>query len=211
MAQKKTDSKASYCLIHSITIKKTIMNTYNEILRSGVVASLQRQELDQKTVSAALNAAMFSLYYAQGATVTAHEQLNLASAELAEKTLVKQQAVISSNSSNNQLFAATQANQYVKQSVTNNAVCAANVQVAANAILRLAGDLGSVYSMVNAVGPDTDIFDQAREARDLINKTAGEAGVASRIAMNASVLAAEVSASTVMDKSISTNGSMTIC
>ncbi|MDP9047216.1 MAG: hypothetical protein M3N14_03710, partial [Bacteroidota bacterium] len=185
------------------------MNTYNENLRTSVVASLQSQELAQKTVSAALNAAMFTLYYAEGATITANEKFTLAKEELAEKTSVKLQAVATSNISNNQLLSATQASQYAKQSVTNTAVCAANVQVASNAILRLASDLGSIYSIVNAADSDTDIFTQAQEARDLINQTAYEAEVASRIAMKASALMSEVSASTVMTMSTGTNNAMT--
>ncbi|MBC8054189.1 MAG: hypothetical protein H7Y13_14090, partial [Sphingobacteriaceae bacterium] len=185
------------------------MNTYNENLRSSIVASLQSQELDQKAVSAELNASLFTLYYAEGATITANEKLNQATKEREEKALVKHQAVTAGNISNNQLASATQGGQYVKQATTNTAVCAANVQVAANAILRLASDLGSIYSIVNAADSDSDIYRQAQEARDLINTTAYEAEVASQMAMNASMLVSEVSASTVMDKSTATNSAMT--
>ncbi|MDB5013030.1 MAG: hypothetical protein JWQ25_1232, partial [Daejeonella sp.] len=159
------------------------MNTYNENLRSSIMASLQSQELDQKTVLAELNASMFTLYYAEGATITANEKLQQAIKECDEKTLVKQRAVTAGNISNNQLSSATRGNQYIKQATTNTAVCAANVQVAANAIVRLASDLGSIYSIVQAADSDSDIYRQAQQARDLINITAYEAEVASQMAM----------------------------
>src|SRR5579872_7202590 len=98
------------------------MNSYNENLRSTVISSLQRQELEQKKEKAKKNASMFTLYYAEGATITALEKLQAANNVLGTKTDAKKQAVISSNISNNLLSSATQANQYLKQSVSNTAV-----------------------------------------------------------------------------------------
>ena len=139
------------------------MNTYNENLNSIVVSSLATQEVAQTTIDATTHASMFTLYYAEGQSITAAEKLDVAEKKLAEKTKVKTQAVDSSNVSNNQLGAANQANDYVKQAVTNTSVAAANVQTASNAIVRLAGDIGNIFSIVNAADFGTDIYDLASE------------------------------------------------
>ena len=61
------------------------MNSYNDNLHADVLASLQSQELDQKKKNAQQNAAMFSLYYAQGARITAADKLESAEADLKAK------------------------------------------------------------------------------------------------------------------------------
>ena len=184
------------------------MSSYNENLRSNVVASLQTQELDLTKVKSQKNASMFTLYYNEGATLKAGEQLEYTAGVLVNKAEVKTQAVANSNISNNLLGSANQANLYVKQSITNSAVSAANVQLASNAIVRLASDLGSIYSIVHAADAKSDIYILAEEARSLINTTAYDAEVASQIAMEASILTSEVSASTVLDKSKANNDLM---
>lgn len=184
------------------------MSSYNENLHSSVVASLQAQELELKQLKAQKNAAMFTLYYAQGATITANEQLTNAKSLLRNKTRVKQQAVMNSNISNNLLNTANQTVQYLKQSTSNTAVAAANIQVAANAIVRLASDLGSIYSIVQAADARSEIYTHAANALQLINETAYRAEESSQTAMEASALTAEVSASTVMNKAKSTNDLM---
>src|SRR5471030_1749589 len=102
------------------------MNSYKENLRSTVIASLQSQELERKNIQAQMNASMFTLYYAGGATITALEHCEQANDTLIKSKELKTQAVIAGGISNNQLASSTEANQYVKQSVTNTAVCAAN-------------------------------------------------------------------------------------
>ncbi|HWY37765.1 MAG TPA: hypothetical protein VNY73_04355 [Bacteroidia bacterium] len=184
------------------------MNSYNENLRSTVISSLQSQELEQKKEKAKKNASMFTLYYAEGATITALEKLQAANNVLGTKTDAKKQAVISSNISNNLLSSATQANQYLKQSVSNTAVCAANVQVAATSIVRLASDLGSIYGIVNAADFDSDIYKQTDEVRQLMDITAYEAEQTSQYAMEVSMATSEVSSSTVLDKAKVTNDAM---
>ncbi|HET6991709.1 MAG TPA: hypothetical protein VFJ43_10315, partial [Bacteroidia bacterium] len=159
------------------------MNSYNDNLHSAVVTSLQTQELNQKQLKSDWNASMFTLYHAEGATITAEEKLITDTGTLEQKTAVYQQAVANSNISINLLSSATQANSYLGQSVTNTAVAAANVQVASNAIVKLASDMGSIFSIVNAADFDTDIYKLSQDAKRLINDTAYLAEVASDIAM----------------------------
>lgn len=181
------------------------MNSYNENLHSAIVNSLQSLDIEEQNLGSQLNAAMFTLYHAEGATITAEQNLGAARDTFKFKTAVQNQAVKDNNVSVNVLSSATQASQYVKQSVTNIAVCAANVQIATNAIVRLSGDIGAIYSIVNAADFDSDIYFLADEVRGLMNRTAYDAEVASQLAMEASMLTAEVSASTVLDMAKTTN------
>jgi len=184
------------------------MNSYNENLNATVVASLQSLDLDEKNLKSQLNSAMFTLYHAEGATITANDKLGESKEDLNFKNSVKQIAVINTNISNNLLSSATQADQYLKQAVSNAAVGASNVQIAATSIVRLASDIGSIFSIVNAADFDTDIFHQTDHVRNLMNDTAYEAEVASQISMDASKLTSEVSSSTVLDRAKSTNASI---
>jgi len=163
------------------------MNSYKENLNALVLTSLQSQGLNEKAIHAKLNAAMFILYYAEGATILAEKKLEASQAELAIKAKIKAEAVNNVNLSNKLLASATQTNTYFKQSINNTAVCAANVQVAANAIVRLAGDIGSIFSILNAADQNSDIFRDTERVRTLIDHTAYTAELASKLAMEASV------------------------
>jgi len=185
------------------------MSTYNEHLRSSVLKALQDLELDQKAADAKLDTAMFTLHYAQEASAIALEKLSEAQSELEFKNRVKQQAIISCDIANNQLSSAKQASQYVKNAVTDTSVCAANVQIASNAIAKLASTLGNIYAIVNASDFDSEIFTQAEQARNLIDSTAYEAELASQLAMTASMQISQVPASAVLDLSTETNRAMT--
>ncbi len=184
------------------------MNSYNENLHANVVASLQSQQQDLKKTASAANASMFALYHAEGATITADDKLEAAQEQLDHDAQVKLEAVRNSNISNNLLASAGQANDYLKQSVTNTAVSAANIQVATNSIVKLASDVGSIYSIIQAADFDTHIYRLAKEVGDCINETAYDAEFASQLALEASVLTASVSGSTVLDKAKSNNGAV---
>lgn len=184
------------------------MNSYNENLNAVVVTSLQSQALEEKAIYSQLNASMFTLYYAEGATISAEEKLNAAKHEMKLKAKVKTQAVNNTNLSNNLLASANQTNQYFKQSINNMAVCASNVQIAASSIVRLASDIGSIFSIVHAADRNSDIFADTDKVRALIDNTAYEAEVASKLAMETSMYTSEVSAPTVFDKAKSVNSAI---
>jgi hypothetical protein len=181
------------------------MNSYDENLHSTVVASLQGLELAQKSMKSKLDASIFTLYYTEGARITAGEKLDDANDRYLFQQKVKEQAVNNGNISINLLTAANQQKKYTAQSVTNTAVCAANVQVAANAIVRLAGDTASIYSILRAADFDTEIYQLGEDAYELMNTTAYNAEKVSQAAMDASTQTAEVSSSTVADEAKSTN------
>jgi hypothetical protein len=168
------------------------MNTYNDNLHAGVVDSLQNLDQDLKKINSQANAAMFTLYYAEGATITARNKLDTVKSKQSFVELVKGQAVKNSNISNNLLASATQANQYQKQSAANMATAASNVQIAANAIVRLSSDIGSISNIVQAADFDSEISDMADQTNHYIKRTAYDAEVASQSAMDASVATAKI-------------------
>lgn len=173
------------------------MNTYNDNYRNNVLATLNAMEQDLKLIDSANNANMFSLYYAEGATFNAKEQLSAAQKESNIRGETKKAAVTSSNLSNNMLASANQGAQYMKQSVNNTATGAANVQVAANAIVQLAGDLGHILNITRAADYGTEINTQAKNAESYISETAYDAEQASQLAMELTMLTSKVSISTV--------------
>lgn len=184
------------------------MSSYNDNLHSSVVSSLSAQELELQKVEAKREASMFSLYYAQGARITTAEELEVTSAKYAFEKLVHEQAIIDSDVSTNVLTSANNAKDYTAKSVTNTSVAAANVQIAANAILKLASDTGSIFSIINAADFDTDIYAQSNKANVLMNDTAYAAEQASQHSMEASSSIAEVTTANLDSKATVTDSSM---
>ncbi|EDP97187.1 hypothetical protein U8527_02530 [Kordia algicida OT-1] len=184
------------------------MSSYNDNLHSSVVSSLSAQELELQKVEAKREASMFSLYYAQGARITTAEELEITNAKYAFEKLVHEQAIIDSDVSTNVLTSANNAKDYTAKSVTNTSVAAANVQIAANAILKLASDTGSIFSIINAADFDTDIYAQSNKASVLMNDTAYAAEQASQHSMEASSSIAEVTTANLDSKATVTDSTM---
>lgn len=184
------------------------MNSYNENLHSSVVSSLNAQELELQNVEAKREASMFSLYYAQGARITTAEELEITTAKYNFEKQVHEQAIIDSDVSTNLLASAKNAKNYTSKSVTNTSVAAANVQIAANAILKLASDTGSIFSIINAADFDTDIYAQSNKANVLMNDTAYAAEQASQHSMEASSSIAEVTTTNLANKATVTDTSV---
>lgn len=176
------------------------MNSYNENLHSSVVSSLNAQELELQKLKSQVDASTFSMYYAQGARITAAEKLELTNNKYLFQQKVNNQAVGDSDMSTNVLTSATNAKTYVSKSVSNTAVAAANVQIATNAIVKLASDTGSIFSIVNAADFGTDIYHQAEQAKNLMNTTAYLAERTSQDSMEASSYVAQISVATLADK-----------
>lgn len=181
------------------------MNTYNDNLHSSVVKSLNSQEAEIQSVQAELDASIYSLYYAQGAKITGEEQLAEALAEYNFQAKIKKQAVDCNSLAVNVNTIALDQKKYTAASVTNTATAAADVQIATNAIIRLASNMGSIFSIVNAADYGQDIYHQSRNAYEKMNQTAYEAEVASKLSMEASLLTAEVPYNTVADQAKGTS------
>ncbi|MEN2399212.1 hypothetical protein GKZ90_0005455 [Flavobacterium sp. MC2016-06] len=184
------------------------MNSYSENLHSSVLASLESQETNKKQLDSQLNSSMFTLYYAEGAEIVTNDKLASATKKYNQTQAVRAQAIENKNISTNVLLSAGQQKTYTAQSVTNVAVSASNIQIATNAIVRLASDMGSIFSIINAADYGTQIYQQSVEAYNLMNRTAYLAEVASQHAMETSASIAEVASSTIQDKAKATDTSM---
>jgi hypothetical protein len=143
------------------------MNSYSENLHSSVLASLESQEMNQKKLDSQLNSSMFKLYYAESAEIVTNDKLLSVTKKYKQAQTVKEQAVKNKNISANITMSANQQNTYTAQSVTNLAVSASNIQIATNAIVRLASDMGSIFSIINAADYGTQIYQQSIEAYNL--------------------------------------------
>ncbi|MFH7015516.1 hypothetical protein [Flavobacterium sp. FlaQc-47] len=184
------------------------MNSYNENLHSSVLSSLESQEMTKKQLSAQLDSSMFTLYYAEGAEIVAQEKLDSTTKMYQDNQHINNVMVVNKNMSDNLLLTANQQKTYTTQSVNNMAVCASNLQIASNSIVRLASDIGSIYSIINAADYGTQIYQQGLEAYNLINKTAYHAEETSQHAMEASASIAEVASATIADGAKLTNTSV---
>lgn len=184
------------------------MSSYNENLHSSVVSSLNAQELELQKLKSQKEAATFSMYYAQGARITAAEKLEVTTLKYQYQQKVNSQAVTDSDMSTNVLTSANNVKSYVAKSVSNGAVAAANVQIATNAVLKLASDTGSIFSIVNAADYGTDIYRQAEKAKQYMDQTAYLAERTSEDSMNASALVAEISANTLAEEATTADTSV---
>lgn len=173
------------------------MNTYNDNLRSSVTGTLSALELEDKLLKAKKDAAEFRLYYAEGARITAQDKLDNVEKTYDYQQSVQTQGVINDNLAINVEASAKQSQTDVKNAVSSVATAAANVDVATKAIVKLSSDIGSILNIATAANLDTEIFQQCKNANDLISTTAYNAEVASDTALKSSQLISEISTDAV--------------
>jgi hypothetical protein len=119
------------------------------------------------------------------------------SSEEFKKDVLKQQIDTISLISENLLKAIAQAIISHKQSESNLAYCASHVQRAVNAVLALASDLGSINSIMQVEDSNNTITKPIHSVYDQVRRTAKKAEFAAQLAMEASMLNAEVSLNSV--------------
>lgn len=181
------------------------MNSYNDNLQSTIASSLSDQELELQTAKSKLDASLLTLYYSEGAQITAHEKFDTDTDTSSSKAKVMIEAVNVSNISANLLTSASDQKSQVAQAVSNTAVSAANIQIMANAVLRLTGDIGNIFSMVSAADNSTHLQTDTEPVHKRMSETAYLAEKVSQEAMNASKLMAGVASATVADQAKSAN------
>jgi len=185
------------------------MNTYNDNLHATVMDSLHSQELEKKSTQSTVNISIFSLYYADDAKVTAIEKYNKVRNTLLEKALVKKQAIENNTTSSSVLTASNNEKEYVDRAASNAANSARNVQIAATAIVKLASDIGSIFTILGAADFSSNLYQECNIAYEKISETAYCAEVTSQHAMEASTLTAKVTAGTVLERATVSNRSVT--
>ncbi len=176
------------------------MNTYNDNLRDSIVTSLLDIEKHLKSARAKRSTSMFSLYYAEGARITANEKLALDQKKYTDLSAINVKAVSNQNLALNLLSTAQVEKELVAKSVSDTAVSAANVQIASNAILKLSSDIGSMLSIASAADYDSKIHKEIQYAKNVMDQTAFSAEDVSKKAMQASALTAKISAGKVEEK-----------
>lgn len=83
-------------------------------------------------------------------------------------------------------------NTYLQQLVSDCAVAAADTQVACNAIVRFASNIGSIKSMVSAADFDSTIEQKINDVYHRMNSTAYHAERASQLGMEASACCSSI-------------------
>lgn len=174
-----------------------IMNSYSENLQVAVDDTLSALLAQQSKLDSDQTSAQYSLYYAQGAQITAQEKLSEAVKAYDFAKLVNDQGIDNNNQAINLLATGTEAENNVKAAVTNVSTAANDVQVAANAVLRLSADVGAALSIVSAADLGTDIHRKTRDANEYMKTVALQAEYTSQIAMDASTSTAEIISSVV--------------
>jgi|GEM_PF-6695091 len=174
------------------------MNTYNENLQQTVVNTLSALALNQSNLDSLKTVAEYTLYYAQGAEITARDKLEGTEDDVTTWQNINNQSLINTNQVFNLLTSATEANTDVAVSITNTATAAANVQIASNAISVLASDIGAAFNIATAALYQTDVYEKIQSANSLINEVANEVKRISKGAMNASGSTSEITISEVL-------------
>lgn len=186
------------------------MNSYNDNLHNSVVASLNEQEISLQTISSKYNAAEDTLYYRQSNRITTHEDLQLATTVQKFYQEARDKTVECSNSSINLQGATDQAKDYLDKTVSNTAVAAANVQIASNAVLKLASDVGSIFSIVNAADFESEIYYLSQRTKERMDETAFDAEAVSQVSMEATSSISNVPIEDLKKRSDQINESITL-
>lgn len=168
------------------------MNSYNDNLHNSVVSSLTEQEIALQSITAQYNASEDTLYYTQSNRVTTFERLQLASQKLKFYQEAREKTVENNNLSINVQDAADKSKSYLDKTVSNTSSAAANVQIASNAILKLAGDVGSIFSIVNAANFGDEIYHLSSRCKERMSETAFNAEAVSDTSMEATASVSQV-------------------
>ena len=173
------------------------MSNYNQELHSSIVNILSNQEFDLTQKKAELQALMFTSYYANGAQISAHDILQRSEHQLKSKRAIHDEAVKNKAEVENVLDIADECNNKSKESTANASIIAANIEVATKAIVQLASDVGAIFDVIDAADFGTEIYDLAKDTKNLIDKTAFNAERVSQYALEAAAETAQVPASSI--------------
>jgi len=168
------------------------MSIYSDELRQTVVDTLsalsdQKAKLDAQEKGARLNC-----YYAIGARLLAEQNLAGTTEILENRKAASKKATCCDDGAINLLATVSQTGDDVTTSTSNMATVAANTQIAANAIMKVAADVGAALNAAKAELDGTPIFHQIKDVNEIINAIANEACAISLRAMNATSDAAEI-------------------
>ncbi|QWT40687.1 hypothetical protein [Dickeya dadantii] len=176
------------------------MNSYRENLQDTVGNALSALYTQQQQLQSQLYSAQYSLYYAQGAQLSAIEHLTATGAQFLASRIISEQGVKNDNLLTNLLSSSTQVQTATATTVTNSATAAANIQTAAKAVSKLAAELGSALNIAAAACYGTDIYKKTLEANSFIRSTANYAEYVSKQAMDAAAASSEIIATDLLNQ-----------
>lgn len=181
------------------------MNTYNEKLQQTAINTLAALSAQQSQLASAQTAAQYSLYYAQGAEITARDKLTATNKTVAFCQSVNDQSLINDNQADNLFATVTTANTCVSAGNTNMATAASNVQIASNAIAMLASDIGAALNIATASLFNTDSYKKILDANNFVNDVANDSKNVSMLAMDASGKTSEIISKALLAQATTVN------
>ncbi|MEP1032657.1 hypothetical protein [Ekhidna sp.] len=179
-------------------------NTYNKELSSSIKNSNKEFIKEQYKLDHIKNAAKVALYYAHGQTEKTDNAYEKTRADSNAAEVLNKSAVKSINLSENVVLAAKQSLQDSGSTTSNVSTAAANMQIAANAITKLASDVAALKSVAKNTANESKILHHTNNANDLIQEAARKAEEVSLVSMQATIEAAQATASTVVTNSEAT-------
>jgi hypothetical protein len=180
------------------------MNTFDENLRTTVETTLTSIDGEEQKRASELTVAHYDLYYAVGDQIRAEKKLDDINISYDKTFDISHQGTLCNNRATNLLTTATNADANVTTTVTNTATAASNVQIASNAVLKVAAGIGSANNIVNASDFDTDIQRMTSYANEVTGKTAYQAELTSQMSMQASADTAQIIAKQVLEEATTT-------
>lgn len=183
--------------------------TYIKELHDSINNSNEEFIKEQYRLDHAMSASKLSLYYAHGNTEK--NEINYRAYKTEEKSALNldSKAVKGVNLANNALQAAKQSLVDSSKATSNVSTAAANMQIAANAITKLSSDVAGILAVANAADYGSGIQESVEGSYDKIKKAAKQAEEVSLISLQATIEAAQSTASTVVTDAEMTLASIT--
>jgi len=168
------------------------MNSTEDNLRQTVIDILSSQEKELEKKASQYLDAVQSLFYAQETTSTAEDKRKLAQTNYGYYEKFSEKVAHLKDYASTLLSLTNQSKQLVRNTISLCATNASNVQIAANSIVKLGSDIGSVFSIVNSLDFGSDIYRMSEQCLTMINTTAPLAEILAQQAMELSVETAEI-------------------
>ncbi|MEP0984335.1 hypothetical protein [Ekhidna sp.] len=176
-------------------------NTYNKELSSSMKNSGKEFIKEQYKLDHKKEAAKVALYYAHGQTEKNENAFETTKEDSKAAESLNKKAVKSSNLTENVVTAAKQSLLDSSSATSNVSTAAANMQTAANAITKLAGDVAALLSVASNTANESKIQEHTESANKLIQDASRRAEEVSLVSMQATIEAAQASASSVVTDS----------
>lgn len=167
--------------------------------RASTIDILENQAQLLKQINLDLSASTFTAHHVENAFKETQKQLHAIHSLRAQKIAFKAQVDSLTIDCQQLDVAADHQKKLVGQSIKDTAVFAENIQLAGNAITRLAGDAGSILSVIQAADNHTQIYQLAQEVSVCTNETANLAATIAQQALVASAHSSEIIAGALAD------------